>query len=316
MNPYVFFVGSARSGTTLLQRLADAHPELAVIQETLWITRFHERRKGLTAEAFATPKLVEQLLANRRFLRLGLDPADLGPLLDGGRRPYADFVTGVFDLYGRAQGKPLVGDKSPGYVRSIPTLHALWPDARFVHLIRDGRDVALSALSWRKADKVFRDFRGYADDPWTTAALWWERSVRLGREAAATLPPPLYAEVRYEALVADPERECRRLCVFLGLPYDGAMLRFHEGRTRADAALPSKRRWLPPTQGLRDWRTDMSREAVERFEAAAGPMLEELGYPRGVSRPSPGSLERASAALRVFSEDVRTRRRPLPEEWT
>jgi hypothetical protein len=316
VNPYVFFVGSPRSGTTLLQRLTDAHPELAVIHETLWIARHYERRKALTPEGFVTPKLVDKLLREPRFVRLGIDRAELESLLDGGGRSYSDFVSGIFDLYGRSRGKRLVGDKSPGYVRALPTLHGLWPQARFVHLIRDGRDVALSALSWRKADKVFREFSGYADDPWTTAALWWERSVRLGREAASTLPPSLYDEVRYEALVADPEAECRRLCAFLGLRYDGAMLRFHEGRTTSDAALPSKRRWLPPTRGLRDWRTEMPADAVERFEAAAGALLDELGYERAAVRPGPAVLERAAAARRRFADDVRARGRPLPEAWS
>lgn len=316
LNPYVFFVGSARSGTTLLQRLGDAHPELAVIQETLWITRLYERRKGVTPDGFATPRLIEELLRNRRFLRLELDPAALGPLLDGGRRPYADFVSDVFDLYGRARGKRLVGDKSPGYVRSLPTLHRLWPEARFVHLIRDGRDVALSAVSWKKADDVFRDFRDWRDDPWTTAALWWERSVRLGRQAAATLPDGLYREVAYEAVVADPGAECRRLCDFLAVAYDDAMLRYHEGRARPDAGLPSKRRWLPPTQGLRDWRAQMPANAVERFEAASGALLDELGYARGAARLGPEAVERAAAARQRFAEDVLRRRRPLPEGWT
>ena len=67
--------------------------------------------------------------------------------------PYAKFVSSIFDLYGQRQGKRLVGDKTPGYVRHIPLLHALWPKARFVHLIRDGRDVCLSMLNWKRAHK-------------------------------------------------------------------------------------------------------------------------------------------------------------------
>jgi hypothetical protein len=312
LNPYVFFVGSPRSGTTLLQRLVDAHRELAVIHETLWIARFYEQRRGVDAHGSVTPELIDRLLAEPRFLRLEIGRAELERLLDGGGRSYESFVSAIFDLYGKARGKPLVGDKSPGYVRSIPTLHLLWPRAKFVHLIRDGRDVVLSAVAWKKADSVFRDFRSWRDDPWTTAALWWERSVRLGCQAGSALPPGRYYELRYEALVEDTEAECRRLCSFLGLRFDSRMLRFHEGRTHDDARLSSKRRWLPPTPRLRDWRTEMSPDAVARFEAAAGPLLDELGYERAAARlPSVQAL----AIRRSFAEDVRARKRPLPEDW-
>jgi hypothetical protein len=314
MNPVVFLVGCPRSGTTLLQRLADAHPQLAIVHETLWIPGFYERRTGLTPEGDVTPALLPRLREHRRFAQLGIDGPDLERLAHGAP-PYARFVSALFDRYGEARGKPLVGDKSPGYVRSIPVLHRLWPGARFVHLIRDGRDVCLSALSWKKADRVFGELDTWPHEPVTTAALWWERSVRLGREAGRALPAGLYGEVRYEALVADPEAECRRLCAFLGLEFDAAMLRYHEGRTRSAPGLTTKRRWLPPTAGLRDWRSQMDRHDLDRFEAAAGGLLDELGYERGSNGIDP-SLAAHSELVRLrFGAAVAARRRPLPERW-
>lgn len=315
MNPFVFFVGCPRSGTTLLHRVVDAHPQLAVIHETLWITRLHRRGTGIAADGSVTPAIVDALLADRRFAKLDIARSDLERLLDGGRPAYASFVSAIFDLYGEARGKRLVGDKSPGYVRRIPLLHELWPDAKFVHLIRDGRDVALSALSWKKAERIFGEFPGWPDDPWTTAALWWERSVRLGRDAEPALPAGHYHELRYEALVADPEAESRRLCAFLGLPYDEAMVRFHEGRTRPRPGRGSKSQWLPPTSGLRDWRTQMSADALERFEAAAGALLDELGYARGAPVATAQRVQDAAAARRAFAQDIVAHHRPLPAAW-
>jgi len=67
---------------------------------------------------------------------------------NGGPLSYASFVTGIFDLYGKSHGKALVGNKTPDAVRKLDTLHAIWPQARFVHVIRDGRDVALSMFNW------------------------------------------------------------------------------------------------------------------------------------------------------------------------
>jgi hypothetical protein len=316
VNPFVFLVGCPRSGTTLLHRLVDAHPEVALVHETLWIPKFYERRLGLTPEGNVTSALPSRLVEHRRFGQLGFGADELNGLLEANAdTPYADFVTALFDRYGERRGKRLVGDKSPGYVRSIPTLHRLWPRARFVHLIRDGRDVCLSAVNWKKADRVFRDHGTWPHEPVATAALWWERSVRLGREAGAALPEELYVEVRYEDVVADVEGECRRICSFLGLDFDDAMLRFHEGRTRATPGLSSKRKWLPPTVGLRDWRTEMAEEDVMRFEAAAGELLDELGYERGVSRRDSGLVAHTGSIRRRFIEDVSTRGRRLPEGW-
>jgi hypothetical protein len=139
-----------------------------------------------------------------------------------------------------------------------------------------------------------------------TAEVWWEWHVRLGREAGRTLRPDLYYELRYEFLVAHPEEECAKLCAFLGVAYDEAMLRFHEGRTKTDPGLSAKNAWLPITPGLRDWRTQMPAAEVERFEAAAGDLLDELDYPRAVPRPRPAALQHASKIHDVFTRDARS----------
>jgi hypothetical protein len=263
-----------------------------------------------------TSELVERLLAHRRFPRLELDSADVEALVDHGRpKHYSDFVSEVFDLHGRIKGKRLVGEKSPGYVRHLPTLHELWPDARIVHLIRDGRDVALSVLEWKKRESTAGRFPTWEEDPITTAALWWEWHVRLGREAGAVLSPDRYHELHYESLVADSERECARLCTFLGVTYDEAMLRFHEGRTRPNPGRSAKAAWLPVTRGLRSWQEQMATAEVERFEAVAGPLLDELGYARSDNVTDREQLERAERLRKAFVDDVSARRRRVPAAW-
>jgi hypothetical protein len=308
MNPFVFVVGCPRSGTSLLQRLLDAHPQLAVINETLWITR--------EADRSVSPELVSRLFENWRFQRLGMVREEVERLVESnGSISYPSFVSAVFDLYGQARGKALVGDKSPGYVREIPALHRLWPEAKFVHIIRDGRDVWLSLANWKKAERSMGGFATWAEDPVATAALWWERSVRLGREGGELLGLELYHEVRYETLVARPAQACRELCGFLGLPYDEAMLHFYEGRTRNEPGLTSKRAWLPPTPGLRDWQTEMPGEQVERFERTVGALLDDLGYPRSRSYLRPEALEHVARIRDLFEEDARARGRALPGAW-
>ena len=316
MNPYVFIVGCPRSGTTLLRRIIDAHPQIAITHETHWLAKRFEKRQGVTPDGLVTPELLSWLLSDKKFTRMGIGQDELEGLV-AGEEPvsYSTFVTDVFDLYGKRHGKRLVGDKVPGYVRRIPTLHAPWPEAKFVHLIRDGRDVCMSAISWSRAYKLARRSSTWTEDPITTAAVWWEWHVRLGREDGASLAPNLYHEVRYEELVSRPAKTCETLCSFLDLSYDDAMLKFHEGRTKMKSGRDAKRAWLPITYGLRDWRTQMLAEDLERFEAAAGDLLEELGYPRACPHPPDETLARAARIRESFTREVSASGKRLPKDW-
>jgi hypothetical protein len=312
VNPYLFIVGCPRSGTTLLQRLLDCHEKLAITPETHWIPRwFHDNEgKGITPDGRVSKKLLRKLFAHPRFAELGVIPRKEHFRVKGeGRVSYARFVSSLFDLYGAQQGKPLVGDKTPGYSREISTLHALWPEAKFVHLIRDGRDVALSILNWERA-KAWKPgegaarFRMWAEDRLLTAALWWEWHVSLAREAGTFLGPALYYEVRYEAMVERPTDECRNICDFLLVPPDDALVRKYEDRAQSKSSPTDKHPWLPITRGLRDWQSEMLPTDVERFEAAAGGLVEQLGYARSFPQPRSELLEQAARARDAFIQDA------------
>jgi hypothetical protein len=317
VNPYVFIVGAARSGTTLLMRLLDAHPGLAVINQTRWVADWYERRTGLTPDGNVTPELLERLYENRHFTKLQIDRRLLEERLGlpSAQVHYSRFVRGVFDLYGEARGIRRVGEKAPRYVSKLAVLDRLFPAARFVHIIRDGRDVALSVANWKKGAAVARGMATYADQPIATIALWWDWLVRLGREAGIPLGPERYCELRYESLIEHPAEESARLCRFLDLPYDEAMLRFHEGRTKDDPGLDAKKAWRPVTSGLRDWRTQMPSDELERFEAAAAGLLDALGYARSASGPGEAASRVASRVRESFVRELGAGGHPVPRSW-
>src|ERR671911_372044 len=302
-DPYLFIVGCARSGTTLVRRCVAAPPEIATPPEILGIPRQFKSRNRLV-----TRELVSELTGHKRFAQFEIPHEQFEGLLASGEAvPYPTFLNRVFGLYGKINNKPLVGNKTSGYVRRIPTFHALWPEAKFVHIIRDGRDVCLSVLNWKKGERTAGRYASWEEDPVSTTALWWERKVRKAREDGAALGPGLYHEMLYEDLVEDPERECKRLCEFLGIPYDDAMIRFAEGKTRTDlpnARKTPKKAWLPITSGMRNWRTEMPVKDVERFEAAAGNLLEELGFERAVPNPSSEALEQAARIRGAFTREA------------
>src|SRR5262249_36457341 len=315
-NPYVFIVGCARSGTTLLQRMVDAHPSIAITPETHWLSTFFRERIGLTPDAFVTPELIPNLVEYRTFPNLGIDQSEIEHILAiHAPMHYRKFVTRIFDIYGRARGKPLVGDKSPAYVQKIHTLHKLWRRAKFVHLLRDGRDVCLSVLDWDNAWRTAGRLPTWRASPVLTTALWWKRKVLLGREEGQRLDCSLYYEIRYEALVREPVVESTRLCSYLGLPYDGAMVRYHEGRAPDDPYLGEHHRWYRIAAAARDWRTQMTDWDIELFEAAAGDLLGELGYERAFLRPRVAALNAASRIENAFTRNLRARGEQIPERW-
>jgi Sulfotransferase family len=302
-DPYLFIVGCARSGTTLVRRIVDAHPQIAITTEMHWISHYVNYFKN--QNRLVTPKLVSELSGHKRFAQFEIPREQFEGLLGSGEAlPYPTFLRRLFGLYGKINNKPLVGNKTPAYIRRMLDLHALWPEAKFVHIIRDGRDVCLSVLNWKKANHIVGRYAPWEEDPVSTTALWWERKVRKGREDGAALGPGLYQETLYEDLVDEPQRECKRLCEFLGVPYDDAMIRFHEGRERVEPGRGAKSAWLRVTSGLRDWRTEMCTGDVERFEAAAGDLLEELGYERAVPNPSSEALEQAARIREAFTREA------------
>jgi hypothetical protein len=311
-NPLFFLLGCPRSGTTLLQLMLDAHPQIAIIPEIRWLARQFTSREGLTPEGLVTPALLDRLGSLGDFTPSPLTREELAELLASDRPlSYADFIAFLFDRHGQNKGKALVGHKNadPVFPTDIRTLHTLWPNAKFVHLIRDGRDVCLSVKVWRLAKNLENVFSNWSESPVSTSALWWEWQVRLSREAGIPLGPEMYREIRYESIVAHPAETCAELCAFIGVPYDDTMTRFHEARANQCTGRRARPRSLPPTPGLRDWRSQMRSEDVERFEAVAGDLLDELDYPRGTNHPCPELLENAVTMRAVFEG------RPLPQHW-
>jgi hypothetical protein len=295
----VFVVGCGRSGTTLLRLMLDAHPDLAIPPESHFLSRF-----GRALDRYEVPgggadreRLAADVLRTRTFAAWGVPEGDVLARVRALSEPasFADVIDAVYTAYAEPRGASRWGDKTPRYVLDIPLFDRLFPGSRFVHIVRDGRDVAMS----------LRSVRFGPNDP-MSAAGFWARRVRAGRRDGGALGGGRYHEVRYEALVADPDRELRAICDTIDLPWDAAMLEYLR---RVDEALPDDRRSQhrhedrPPTAGLRDGRTEMPAADVAAFEAVAGDLLDELGYGRGA--PPPSAALRARAAWHIGSGRVK-----------
>lgn len=296
-----FVVGSARSGTTLLRMMLNAHPKIALPPESRFIVELYDGSDDVNVA-----DLLRRLEAHKRWRTWGLPIEKVATELEGlERAPYADVLEACYRAFARTRNKSLYGDKTPRYVEHIDLIHHLWPRARFVHLVRDGREIALS----------------YADVPFgpknvAKAARLWDRRVGRGMAAGRSLPQDQYLELRYERLLVDPEDCLNTLTEFLGIEFDPRMLEFN---TLASGEVLDRARIYNPhlTEKIartRSWAEQMPISQVEVFEVIAGETLSALGYERRF--PHPGIVARFSAGLGLAGAPVGrlrgTRRTSLP----
>jgi hypothetical protein len=289
----VFLVGAMGSGTTLLRLMLDAHPQLAIPPETHFVPRVVSVCERLVAEGASTPEIraqaLETMTMHPRWEDFGLSAQEVRELMEH-HDPLTpgDAIRSFYEAYAAGEGKPRWGDKSPPYTWKSLRIQRALPEAHFIHIIRDGRDVALSLseVSW-------------GPDDVTVAAEKWVTELRRARKRAEGLARGTYMELRYEDLVAEPEPVLRRIVSFVHLPWDEAMLDYHhqaekrmsremartlkplgggtitaEERTRQHELVSRP----PSSSRTGRWRTEMSPEDRAAFESVAGRMLKKLGY--------------------------------------
>ncbi len=244
-NKPIFIVGSPRSGTTLMRSIVDAHPNIFCPS---WET-------GLFVHLGA--------MLNGDLIQVMEEEGDGFPL---SRADLIDWTRQaalqLLERFGRRTGKTRWAEKTPAHVHHIDFIREVFPDAQFVHMIRCGYDVVKSLQNMPWAPRKIR---------WSTHT--WLACVRAGREAGARLPAGQYTEVRYEELIAEPEKILRELCEFLGEPFAHQMLEFHE---------PSRNSWnasLSPLQNkpVHDY-PDLSLLERLQFAWSARGLMQDLGY--------------------------------------
>lgn len=280
----VFVVGCPRSGTGMLRDLLRSSAAISIPPESHFIPRLYlgwgDPRSADEARAMGARILG---LATVRRWRLELSPESFA-----GCRSFAEAVELLYGEFARSEGKTRWGDKTPQYVERLPLLAELFPGARFLHIYRDGRDVA---LSWLR--------RPHGPCNVYAAATAWKRYVSAGRRDGAALGDA-YMEVRYEALITDPEPAMRAVCEFIGEPWQEAMMRPAE-RTPAYVSQPPGTP-VPPRTAIdhgnqRKWRQAMGSRDRSIFETVAGELLAELGYETDGLEVPIGALRRSRWVL-------------------
>ena len=300
--PCFFIVGPPRSGTTMLRLVLNHHPEIAVPPET-WFFPFLLRRSRRYSD-FSTPELIERFArdlaeASSESARPAAEVFStsvediVSALATAHPRNYAQAFAAWMNLLARRDGKRHWGEKTPFHTAFLRILKRCYPNARFIALVRDPRDVVVS---------LHRTSWGRKSYPTTVdAAMRWRYAVQGIRRARRRLGESLL-ELRYEDLVSDPELWMRRICEFLGVGYVPEILRFHEQAERHLAAGTEgwHGRVSQPisTHAIGRWRDGYEPHEIGTIEWICASEMRRLGYPRqGHTRSWTGPRDRLSWAL-------------------
>jgi len=221
-NPTMFFiVGRGRSGTTLLRRILNAHPNLAVPPEAMFIMNLYRKYRRVTE--WDREKLLsffDDLWVEKRLSYWHLNAVELEQQLleHEGYGQFADLCKEVYANYAQVQGKfdvVALGDKNPHYCLFLPQLIDLFPDAKFIHVVRDFRDNILS-------------YQNVSFDTSNTSALayrWKRYNAEILKSSEKYFEQ--FILLRYEDLLTKPRISLERVCHFLGIGFHPGMLEYY-----------------------------------------------------------------------------------------
>ena len=271
----VFVLGCVRSGTTWLSHMLYSAGNFAIYRAESNVFNVLEPRVGSLRSAANKQKLLKIWQTTNMFKRTGLDMASLEPLIMADCRNGGDFLRIYMEAMARQQGVERWSDTTPEHILFLDRIQKTIPGALVIHVIRDGRDVALSTekqqwirpLPWDKGGELI------------AAAMFWEWMVTRGRRDGKKLGAN-YTEVRYEDLVLKPHETLANLSSFVwqDLDYD-QILKVGIGSVSKPNTSFAPGNDEGEFSPLGRWKQDLSREAVVELEAMIGPTLSELNYP-------------------------------------
>jgi hypothetical protein len=276
----VFVMGCHRSGTNLLYDMLLSSGGFAVYRGLLPAYEVLSPRFGSLASRANRENLLENWLRSKGFRRTGLDAEQLSAPILNECRNGGDFIRIVMDSVAQSQKAQRWAVYDPDNVVHIERLKSDIPDALFVHIIRDGRDIALSLKKMGGFTPLPGD-RGQTTSQTNSlvaTALYWEWMVRQGRAHGRKFPGD-YIEVRYEDLITNPHETLGKLGGFIDhdLDYD-RIQRAGLGRLSETNSSFREEGATEKTNPLGRWRERLAHADVAAIEATVGDCLEENGY--------------------------------------
>ena len=211
----IFIIGVDRSGTTLLSLMMASHSRIAIPYESHFFIPFY---KNISSYGDLTQRKNRELLVNEilseRYVRRWDQKINISDINIDKCTSLALTINQIYTAYAKKLGKDIWGDKSPDHTKEIHIINRLFPDSRFIHIIRDGRDVASSLVQqwWGPGDFI-------------TAICYWKYTIECARKMLRMLPEYRFIELNFENLIVDPENQLKNITKFLGLEFEQSMIR-------------------------------------------------------------------------------------------
>ncbi|MBT5305260.1 MAG: sulfotransferase [Candidatus Scalindua sp.] len=268
----IFIIGAERSGTTMLQLMINGHSNIAIPYESSFIIHYYHKLEEFGDLTVQKNKynLVSKILSFREVSKWN-KTVEAESLELRGVTDYSGIIDLVFSEYARLHGKCRWGDKTPGYTPHIDIINKLFPDCQFIHIIRDGRDVALSLKKLWGSNSIIKNLE------------YWKETVVLAHKMGNMLDPTKYLEVKYEELVLNPQAVLEIVCQFLGEKYENEMINFqHRSKDVVGHLSVTHQNLFEPVNKshIFKWKREMPNIDKCVCDSVTGSVLEEFGYER------------------------------------
>jgi hypothetical protein len=277
----VFVLGCPRSGTTVLYHMLLSAGNFAVYRAESNVLNLLAPKFGNLSSAENRRRLLDSWLRSKMFRVTGLDAHEIEQKIMNECRTTLDFLRITMEETARKQGMERWADCTPEHLLHIPEIQKELPGAYVIHIIRDGRDVALSYAKQKWAHPLPWD----KHDHLAVAGMYWDWMVRRGREYGRRMGAN-YCEVRFEDLVAHPHDTLAWLGEFIGHDLDYARIQ-STGIGSVSEPNTSFR-----DEGAREefhpvgrWKSKLSPTEIAHLEGLIGDSLQKLGYPLTSEQP-------------------------------
>lgn len=282
--PPIFIIGNPRSGTTLFRLMLSAHPNIYIAQECGFLEYFYNKYKDFHGEKKLIDNYIKDVLNSRKIEFWNLDETGLKSFVyDRTPNNYKELAASIYEYYGEKfyPDKNRWGDKNNYYLHHIEKIYDIYPEVKFLHIVRDGRDVVRSYLDLSKT----KDNSKYSPDlPKTiqSASKDWVNNLNDISNSFKKINSDNIFEFRYEDLVMFPQKKLGEICDFLNEPFSDNMINYNQSNVdkepeEFDGWKKTLNKGLVKTR-INKWKKELSNKEIKTVEKIASDILIKYNY--------------------------------------
>lgn len=277
----LFVLGNPRSGTSLLRIILNAHPNIVIPPECGFLQWWYTKYKEWSiwdCNPTKVEEYVKDVLSSKKIEGYSILENDLtNYILSNEPKNYASLSALVYHFYGRKKDVKLWGDKNNYYINHIPLIKEIYPNAKFVHLIRDGRDVACSYKELSKNIETGAIYRPILSNKVVEIANEWKSNNTL---IANEIRNNSHYIVKYEDIVLNFDKTIKKILDFLKLPWNDSVENYYKLNDEPSSTLKWKAKTLEPLdkESVGRFLKELTNEEIKAFESVAHSKLNYYGY--------------------------------------